>query len=530
MLEIKDEIIEGSPRYNVTDNADGTKNIELANDVIQQGTPLNKAMLDNMLGDLYTSDRYSLITPTISEESDLITPPESTRYMWVDKTATTSYCVSADAIFDGAVINTSSTQKGSASGPLHKSAWRSETESESWWKIEFKKPVRISKMYFGGGSSHYIVQGRNNSEWITLHEYNGESTFELQNQGKYLEYRIYWADRTSYVDLSSLTFDEIYIPRCIFESDIPLSSYEEGKKVNIRPLPIIDTIVDYTEEEFTSPVQPYFTSNDDAENKYGIWKINGGVDYSDVWKAFDSDGETYTGTSLDVDEIAHIQIGEEVFYGENTWAIKPREIKLDFSHAKIDGVFGFDYNEKKWVRITTGGSTDSGKKYLIFNLPNEERYFSAFKVVLSRYSSSYNYGRVYKFEISAGYIRYGTAVTRTQQLFANAYLKVGALPPQKINGFLYSNVNYSLTYNNGKWEIENIISIQKEENVLYEWKELKGSAKFALLKPTSGASTYMVLPGNENVMLDGSSSKSTMASDGTCVIISRTDYTGIFFY
>lgn len=41
-----DEIIDGQPKYNVTDNADGTKNIELANEIVQEGTALNKFTLD----------------------------------------------------------------------------------------------------------------------------------------------------------------------------------------------------------------------------------------------------------------------------------------------------------------------------------------------------------------------------------------------------------------------------------------------------------------------------------------------------
>lgn len=47
-LNVQDEIIEGSPKYNITDNTDGTKNIELANNVIQQGSALNKVVFDKI--------------------------------------------------------------------------------------------------------------------------------------------------------------------------------------------------------------------------------------------------------------------------------------------------------------------------------------------------------------------------------------------------------------------------------------------------------------------------------------------------
>ena len=47
-LQFEDEVINGTPKYNITPNGDGTSNIELANEVIQQGTPLNKANLQSI--------------------------------------------------------------------------------------------------------------------------------------------------------------------------------------------------------------------------------------------------------------------------------------------------------------------------------------------------------------------------------------------------------------------------------------------------------------------------------------------------
>lgn len=47
-INAQDEIIEGSPKYNIIDNTDGTKNIELANNVIQQGSALNKVVFDKI--------------------------------------------------------------------------------------------------------------------------------------------------------------------------------------------------------------------------------------------------------------------------------------------------------------------------------------------------------------------------------------------------------------------------------------------------------------------------------------------------
>ena len=71
MIDIKDEIIEGSPKYNITDNADGTKNIELANEIIQGGTPLNKSFFENFKSDI---SEYELLS---CEQEDISEPTKS---------------------------------------------------------------------------------------------------------------------------------------------------------------------------------------------------------------------------------------------------------------------------------------------------------------------------------------------------------------------------------------------------------------------------------------------------------------------
>lgn len=47
-FNIIDEIPDGEPRFNITDNPDGTKNIELANELVQEGTTLNKVTFDKL--------------------------------------------------------------------------------------------------------------------------------------------------------------------------------------------------------------------------------------------------------------------------------------------------------------------------------------------------------------------------------------------------------------------------------------------------------------------------------------------------
>lgn len=47
-LQFKDEIIDGNAKYYITDNADNTKNITLANAIVNEGTSLNRVTLQKI--------------------------------------------------------------------------------------------------------------------------------------------------------------------------------------------------------------------------------------------------------------------------------------------------------------------------------------------------------------------------------------------------------------------------------------------------------------------------------------------------
>lgn len=62
VLNVVDEIINGTPKYNITENSDGTKEIELANDIVVEGTPLNKNIFNKI------ENVLSYQIPTYEEE------------------------------------------------------------------------------------------------------------------------------------------------------------------------------------------------------------------------------------------------------------------------------------------------------------------------------------------------------------------------------------------------------------------------------------------------------------------------------
>lgn len=68
-LQIEDEIIDGDPQYLVTDNVNGTKSITLANEIIHEGTALNKVELTKRLNKICG---YNETTSEITSEENII--------------------------------------------------------------------------------------------------------------------------------------------------------------------------------------------------------------------------------------------------------------------------------------------------------------------------------------------------------------------------------------------------------------------------------------------------------------------------
>lgn len=63
VLNVVDEILDGEPKFNITNNPDGTKNIDLATEVVQEATDLNKNLFDKI------ENVLSYQIPNLEEES-----------------------------------------------------------------------------------------------------------------------------------------------------------------------------------------------------------------------------------------------------------------------------------------------------------------------------------------------------------------------------------------------------------------------------------------------------------------------------
>lgn len=178
ILHAVDEIINGTPKYNITNNADGTKGIELANEVVQEGMALNKACIDKI------DNVLSYLTPSvekvISGTSDVAVTGTFMPTTWTQVTQWTKY--SSDyTLQDGTTgkvyISTNDTQSPSTStyivnafnGVANNYAYINKNGS---FIIEFDKPIKITKIEMIQNSSYqsyWTIYGSNNGvDYITV--------------------------------------------------------------------------------------------------------------------------------------------------------------------------------------------------------------------------------------------------------------------------------------------------------------------------------------------------------------------------
>lgn len=90
VLNVVDEIINGSPKYNITPNGDGTSNIELANEVVEQGTALNRVLfnkIESVMSYNETTGEFDESTKTLNYTTNVnISNPQSNQRLLVELT------------------------------------------------------------------------------------------------------------------------------------------------------------------------------------------------------------------------------------------------------------------------------------------------------------------------------------------------------------------------------------------------------------------------------------------------------------
>lgn len=254
--DIKDEVLDTSlqpdnnPRYTIKDNNGRIINdnvqIDLKTPVIQAPTPLNRATLANIQGDLYTQDRYNITT--VKESGETITKTDNIfPNDWISEGSSSTNFYTAD----GWSLSASSSRAGySADEAIDgiiagSNYWGSEEEANPWLMIKSPLPLKILKLeleglYIGGTDGTAIIQGsKNGSDWIDLSTALSGSTGSQEVTLKNTDWYYYYKINMTSPDSDSVQLQEIktvqYLTKIYtHELSIPLKTYEKGKIVNVE--------------------------------------------------------------------------------------------------------------------------------------------------------------------------------------------------------------------------------------------------------------------------------------------------------
>lgn len=257
--DILDEVLDGEPRYTIKEN-DGTiskdnVDIVMRTPIMQEGTPINRALFRNIQGDLYTQDRYNKLENITYQTwvEDVPTSgnifPNSVLSNWTEVNEATHWVHTST----GAILTASSSYTSDDDYPIDAfgGGWQSSPSSSSWIQLELPEAKKITKMNIkvtsSSGSERFsrasILGSKDGSTWTTLYTISSYQSVVaevvLNNADYYKFYKVNvsltgnyralvagWATTEYY---GAKTFTDYYS-----ELKLPLSSYEIGKIINIE--------------------------------------------------------------------------------------------------------------------------------------------------------------------------------------------------------------------------------------------------------------------------------------------------------
>lgn len=187
ILDYNDEILDGTPRYNITNNPDGTKGIELANDIVQEGTLINRNTFNKI------SNVLSYLTPSVEKVAGTPTPTTSQLFgVGADGSTNTEYTNNCTPFSDGDVPTITYYISKIGNGSAGISTW-----TKSQLDTVFYRTTYGQYRYWNGGSAHYVIFDMKKQRKATLNYYCTSSSGNVHLYGS--------NDNVSYTDLATLT-------------------------------------------------------------------------------------------------------------------------------------------------------------------------------------------------------------------------------------------------------------------------------------------------------------------------------------
>ena len=469
--DIKDEVLSGEPRYTIknssgnvlSDNVD----ISLKTPITQEGTPVNRALFRNLQGDLYTQDRYNELEMhrrmvSVDYETNLVyseenhigdcipkvwTATDSTNLVYVAEDGTKVYASSKDG---------SHTPDKACDGD-EETFWHANTYGKNQHlTIEFVNPIRIKKikvaarLYSPSWSVDFYIWGSNdNQNWTTLattstplvtnpslKEINIESVVAY----KYFRFATeVYGKQTCVIhelQVTEYSTDVVYGKYEYYSNlDIPITSYEEGKIVNIE----CGRIVDETTKGNIVPKSGWEINGDMySENIDGTSissSMSGGNNYN-VWYVCDGADASYF---RPVSSTSIISLTYKFPYKVKISKMKLKQNGLG-SSTSINISAGNNITNLTTLFTGTGEYSNTQEVSLNGSLG----YYQYYRLTISADSSSVPMIYVWEPSEVQGII---------YDEFVDIYMNINNNGERCIKGKIKYGQRYNLVYTNGVWEI-----------------------------------------------------------------------------
>lgn len=472
--DIIDEVLESEPRYTLRDSVGNVLNddvdIALKTPVVEEGTPINRALFRNFQGDLYTTDRYNTIT---GYETTKVSGSGNYWYSNRYKEIKITNEYTGYPIANMLVSNTETTQGQFSFGSSYYDVGIIELKNPA--------PLRIKQMkikgYGASGQSlnpkDFTIYGSNDGvSWKIIYINSTEITDTLTtltlNSEEFFNYTKF--EFTPQTTSGTIVLYALYVSSWEVESrylsiNTPLTSYETDKILKLRCGRFKTHDSDYTEATFTSgSVQPTFSNSNVATNDYGTWGVMASrrpLDASyPAWKAFDKNTSTYYQSLGIFGYSAYLEIFSLETIGAKMWAIKPSSFYVsignNYGSARI---LGYNISSKKWENITNIRTPSDYNSGLTSTLTvTTSSYYSRFRLEFTGFSSSYSQPVIREFRVESGTIRSGVPTEIYADAFEyNTYLNVNNAGNKLITSFMNYNNTYDLYYNGNNWIVANDI-------------------------------------------------------------------------
>ena len=403
MKTVIDEILNGEPRFQIVDKTTGkviTSNAEISliTELLQKGTPIDKALFDSIMGDLYRVDKYT--KPSYEQGEIETTDIKTGAYigLW-GASHYTKYGITVSASNEDTEMYAYRAMNGV------EGYWSGNTvptvATPTLFTVHLPERIAIKKFSISGSNTLYCksfkLQGSNDGDnYFDIMSVTGNTASTKEYSTDNIEFYSYYrlsitesGSSTAYpaiLEFNITAWQEIIKYNKIVLNGIPLTSYLNKQRLLLG----LDDTCDVSFNENILP--PLKTTSDKG------YLIQSSGDYinTSVIDAFDHDIENSYWRSLETQEERYIMITMPINIVPNRFTLKMSNV----ADGKIQG----SINGDDWDDLVSGINTIDGTtvETLDFDVETEQkyRYFRFVFYAETDGTSSY----IYSFEIPYGYI------------------------------------------------------------------------------------------------------------------------------